>query len=379
MKGKKMKIIKIVIASLTIIFIFSNVSAAEGKDEILKYEDAYYELFEDELSDDTVEILEKSGIDSIDFKSIVSAEPKDILLFFKNTAEGTIKGPLKNFVFNCSVLLLLSVVFTYSSENEKRKKSLNLLAFSYIALSVCIPMASVLKSGAAAIKMSSKFMTLFLPVLGGIVAASGNPTLALNYNSFALYFAHALTSFSSNILLPFETMMFALVSVNMISDQMNVKNLAKSIKNGVVKTLSIAGAIFTAVLSVKGVLSNVADTVASKGAKVLVSSLIPVVGSSVSDAYGTIANSLLLLKSSVGVFGIAAIAAINLPVIIQLSLWSLSMSFSSAVADVLGLNSIADYFREVSNTVRIFNVILIFCCVLFIISTGILLLLKNSI
>ena len=374
-----MKWLKSVVVCIIVVNIFSLNVVAEEKDEILKYEDIYYELFEEELSEETLMILEESGINKIDFESIVSAEPKDIYNFFKNTAQGTISGPLKNLVFNFAVMVLLSITFTYITENEKRKKSINILTFAYVALSVCIPMASVLSAGAAAIKMSSKFMILFLPVFAGIVAASGNPTLALNYNSFALYFAQAISSFSSNIILPFEAMIFALVSVNMVSDEMNVKNLAKTIKNGVVKVLSVSGAIFTAVLTVKGILSNIADTVTSKGAKVLVSSLIPVVGGSVSDAYGTIINSLLLLKSSVGVFGIIAIAAINLPIIIQLSLWSVSLSLSSVIGNMFGLNSIADYFKEVSDVIRIFNVIIIFCCVLFIISTGILLLIKNSI
>ena len=374
-----MKWLKSVVVCIIVVNIFSLNVVAEEKDEILKYEDIYYELFEEELSEETLMILEESGINKIDFESIVSAEPKDIYNFFKNTAQGTISGPLKNLVFNFAVMVLLSITFTYIDENEKRKKSINILTFAYVALSVCIPMASVLSAGAAAIKMSSKFMILFLPVFAGIVAASGNPTLALNYNSFALYFAQAISSFSSNIILPFEAMIFALVSVNMVSDEMNVKNLAKTIKNGVVKVLSVSGAIFTAVLTVKGILSNIADTVTSKGAKVLVSSLIPVVGGSVSDAYGTIINSLLLLKSSVGVFGIIAIAAINLPIIIQLSLWSVSLSISSVIGNMFGLNSIADYFKEVSDVIRTFNVIIIFCCVLFIISTGILLLIKNSI
>ena len=58
---------------------------------------------------------------------------------------------------------------------------------------------------------------------------------------------------------------------------------------------------------------------------------------------------------------------------------TLALLVTVRAMDILGLDSIADYFREVSNTVRTFNVILIFCCVLLIISTGILLLLKNSI
>ena len=239
-----MKVVKIIFLSVFIMFIVAPISVAEEIDEILKYEDIYYEVFEDGLSEDVIRILEESGLNSIDFESIISAEPKDILNFLKNTARGTVKGPFKNFIANCSVLIFVSIVFSYLSDNEKRRKSLNLLVFAYIALSVCVPMVSVLSAGAAVIKMSSKFMTLFLPVFAGIVAASGNPTLALNYNSFTLYFAQALSAFSSNVLLPFETMLFALVSVNMVSDQMNVKNLAKSIKSGVVKFLSISARVF---------------------------------------------------------------------------------------------------------------------------------------
>jgi stage III sporulation protein AE len=68
--------------------------------------------------------------------------------------------------------------------------------------------------------------------------------------------------------------------------------------------------IVTAVLSIKGILSNIADTVAVKGTKLLVSSVVPIIGGSVSDAYASVVNSLLLLRSSVGIFGIVAIAVI---------------------------------------------------------------------
>lgn len=374
-----MKTFKVLVLMIIITFTFSLQTFSADDSSILEYEDKYYQILIDELSEDAQRVMEESGIDSIDFQSIISSQPRDIINFFENSAKGTIDGPVKNFITNCFVLVIVSVVSSYLSDNEKKKKSVNLIIYAYIAISVCIPVVSVVTAGAAAISMSSKFMIAFLPILAGIIAAARNPVLALNYNSLTMYLAQGISAFSSNILLPFEGMLFALVSVNIVSDTMNVKKLASSIKNTVIKTLSILASVFVSVLTIKGILSNIADTVTAKGTKLLISSLVPVIGGSMSDAYATVVNSLLLVKSSVGVFGIVSIAAINLPVIIELFLWSLSLSFSGIIADVFGLNTIGDYYREVSDTVKTFNVILIFTCVLFIISTGILLTLKNSV
>lgn len=367
-----MKTLKLLVLFLVLFFSFSITAQCE------EYEEKYYDILSDELSDDAISILEESGLDSIDFEKILSAEPKDIINFFKNTAEGTLAGPLKHFVISLGISVIVSVCFSYLSEDEKKKNAVTLLVYSYIAVSVCVPMASLLSAGAAAISMSSKFMLAFLPILAGIIAAANNPLLALNYNAVTLYLAEAIALFSSNILVPFEGMFFALVCVSSVSDTMHVKNLGNIIKNSVTKTLSVLATIFVAVLSIKGILSNIADTVAVKGAKLLVSSIVPVIGGSMSDAYASIVNSLALLKSSVGVFGIIAIAAINLPVIFEMMFWGISLTCSAVVADIFNLKNAADFFRDISNVIKTFNAILIFCCMLFIVSTGILLTIKNS-
>lgn len=373
-----MKCIKILFVSVLLFFMFPVMGKCEESDLISDYSDEYYSILADELDDDTLEILESSGFDNIDFEKILSAEPKDIIDFFVNSVKGTLESPLKNFIMNSAVLVLAGIAFSYLSEDEKKRKAVTLVIYAYIALSVCVPMTSLLSAGAAAIRMSSKFMLVFLPMLAGIVAASNNPLLALNYNSVTLYFAEAVSSFATNFLLPLEGMFFALVCISAVSDTMRIKNIAGLIKNAVTKALSLLATIFVAVLSIKGILAGIADTVAVKGAKLLVSSIVPVIGGSMSEAYGAVVNSLLLLKSSVGIFGIAAIAAVNLPVITELWLWSLSMLFSSVISDIFSLGSIASFYRDVSNVIKTFNVILIFSCVLFIISTGILLTIKNT-
>lgn len=372
-----MRIIKIFCLVVILIFSFQiTVHSEELSDE---YSEKYYEILSDELTDEATEILSQAGFDEINFDKFISASPEDIIKFFLSCADGKIATPLKNFIVNTGILVIVSVCFSYLSENEKKKKAVTILVFAYISLSVCVPMSSLLSAGAAAIKLSSNFMLTFLPVLAGIIAASNNPLLALNYNSLTLYLAETVSSFAKNFLLPVEGMFFALICVSVISDTMHIKNFANTVKNTVVKTLSVLATIFTAVLSIKGILSNIADTVAVKGTKLLVSSVVPIIGGSVSDAYASVVNSLLLLRSSVGIFGIVAIAAINLPVIIELIMWSVSMTCSAIVADVFSLKNVADFFREISNVIKTFNAILIFCCVLFIVSTGILITIKNSV
>lgn len=372
-----MRIIKIFCLVVILIFSFQiNVNSEELSDE---YSEKYYGILSDELTDGVKEILSEAGFDEINFDKFLSASPEDIFNFFICCAEGKIATPLKFFIANAGILIIVSICFSYLSENEKRKKAVTMLVFAYISLGVCVPMSSLLSAGAAAIKLSSNFMIVFLPILAGIIAASGNPLLALNYNSLTLYLTEAISSFAKNFLVPFEGMFFALICVSVISDTMHIKNLAQTVKNTVIKTLSVLATMFTAVLSIKGILSNIADTVAVKGTKLLVSSVVPIIGGSVSDAYASVVNSLLLLRSSVGIFGIVAIAAVNLPVITELVMWSVSMTCSALVADVFSLKNIADFFREVSNVIKTFNAILIFCCVLFIVSTGILITIKNSV
>ncbi len=374
-----MRTVKICIFAILIFFTCSLTAFSEDNGDFSEFEKEYYNILKDSLSSSASDVLDEAGINSFSFEEILSSQPKDIADFFLGMAKGRINTPIKNFMFSCVVIVAVSVAFSYLSENEKKKKAVNLIVYTYISLSVIIPMSSLLSSGSAAIKTSSNFMLTLMPVLSGIVAAAKNPMLAVNYNSFAMYFAQIASSFASNILMPLEGMFFALICINISFDAMRIKNLSSIIKNTVTKTLVVLATIFVSILSVKGILSNAADTVTSKGAKMLVSSLVPVIGSSVSEAYATILNSLVLLKSSVGMFGITAIAVINLPVIIELFFWSLSLTASSVVANMFDLKSVASFYNDVSDTIKTFNAILVFCCVLFVISTGILLVIKNGV
>ena len=72
------------------------------------------------------------------------------------------------------------------------------------------------------------------------------------------------------------------------------------------------------------------DTVASKAAKFLIGSVVPVVGGALSDAFGATQGYLRLLKATVGVFGILIALMTFLPVFLQTVLWYFTVNLAGA-------------------------------------------------
>ena len=87
----------------------------------------------------------------------------------------------------------------------------------------------------------------------------------------------------------------------------------------------------------------------AKSAKYLLGSLIPVVGSSVSDAVMAARGCIDLIRTSVGGFGILVIAAIFLLPMVRVLAWYCAFSIGSFLGELLGaktLRSLMDSFAS---------------------------------
>lgn len=94
--------------------------------------------------------------------------------------------------------------------------------------------------------------------------------------------------------------------------------------------------VFSAVLGITGSINSAADTVSVKTARFFLSNSIPIVGGAITDAVGTLAGSISVLRSGVGAFGICALLLLILPALLQMLLWKASLSVMSAAAELFG-------------------------------------------
>ena len=349
-------------------------SAEDGTDRMLASSGAQ-ELFE-ALPDETAELFNAAGIDELSFDSIFSVSGKDVLNIFRRLITGKIEAPTRSLVRLLAVIILLSVFECFLPEDDSVKFIAETAGTLFCVISVISPLTAAIASAAASVTVSSAFMSALIPVLGAVVAAAGNPALAVSFQSLAFYGAQVISSVSKNCIMPIVGAVLALDITGTMMPDFHLSGLTELIKKTLTAAMTFAATLFVAFLSIKDALANAADTVASRGIKLAISSAVPVVGGALSEAYSGVIGSLVLARSTAGIFGIAAIALICLPSCAQLVFWIFALRLGAAAGELFGQQSTSKLLRAAASAVTLLNVVLIFNAVLFIISTALILMIK---
>ena len=92
----------------------------------------------------------------------------------------------------------------------------------------------------------------------------------------------------------------------------SLKKIGVGIRKGVTWALTGVMLLFTGFLTLTGAASSAADALTMQMTRSAISAAVPVVGSIISDATGTVLAGAGMLKSAVGVFGMLAVLAICL-------------------------------------------------------------------
>jgi len=135
--------------------------------------------------------------------------------------------------------------------------------------------------------------------------------------------------------------------------------------------------VLSGAMGVSAVAASAADTAAAKGTRFVISGAVPVVGGAISDAIGTIANCVTIVRSSVGAFGIIAGLFILLPPVITALLWTGGLNLTAWAAHGLGAERPAAAMRSVASVVSLTLGLLVFTGVVLTCSAGLIIALRS--
>lgn len=338
------------------------------------------DLFEKEVFEgvpgDVLDLYEELGVDSLDFDSIFNVSGSDILELIKTLVTGAVESPLVSVVRLIAAVIILAVFECFMPDDSKIKDVVNLTGALFCVLSIIKPLSFAVTSSVSSISVSGKFMLVLIPVLTGVVSASGNPTLAVSFQSIAFAAAQLIALFASEVIVPIVGVVLSLDIVGSLMPRFSLSSFTDVIKKSITTILSFCATVFVSFLGLKAGMANTADTLMGKGMKLVISSAVPVIGGALSEAYSGVVGSMMLVKSTIGVFGIGAIALITLPSCIQLLVWILALKISSGIAGMFDQKQVSDLLKAVSSSLVLLNVAVVFVAVLFIISTSLILVLK---
>lgn len=365
---------------IILILLFSPCAFAVNTDDYCKKgleASGAYELAE-KLSDETKEYMKKIGFDEIEFETMLEASPEAVLSLISDFLKNGFGKPMKGAFAAIGAVLLVSVCTGFFPENEKSKSVLNIISGCFVIISVFAPAWESISAAAAAIESCLIFEKALIPVLAVLVTFSGNPTLALSVKGAAFAAAQVTESVAGDFVFPLIGVSGALGITGSFVPTLRLSAISDLIRKTLITVLSTSAALFISFLGMKSIISASVDGMAAKGVRLAASSFIPVVGGAIGEAYSSVLGSLSVLRSTVGIYGIAAIIMTVLPVMINLALWVFAMRFACAVSDLLDCRQCSEILKNIAFVFSTVNTLLLLCVIVFVITSGITVLIKSG-
>lgn len=329
------------------------------------------------LDDEVKDVLDEMGINDNTFENIYNVSFSSIANYFKDTLSENIKNCFKSVFSMFSIITIIGVLSMLFKGGEYNNffSLFSVITVSLLAVSV---VQNSLNTVLSVIKLSGNFMLSFVPIYTLVISFSGNPAGAFTYNSIALFFAESVSSFINYALVDFLGIYFCLSLSFLLNEGININRFLGLVNKAVSVILGLTASVFAGFLSIRSVLGASVDAVSVKSIRFLISSLIPVVGSSISEAYSTLLGSINLIKGSTALVGIIAILVINLPVVTETLVYYISFSLMSFASEGFGANRCAEVLKCFSCGIRIMLLLCVFEMFLLIVSTGIMLSFKGG-
>lgn len=323
------------------------------------------------LGDETEDFLESIGCDEITPDGMLGLSAESVFNAMIGLFRENYKEPLKGALTASGAVMLISVCSSFFPNDEKSKTALNMICGSFLIISVFASALPSVKAAASAMKLCAGFEKILIPVLAGILTASGSPASAASIQGVAFAAAQCIEALAENFAVPMACVSGVLGAVGAMLPTVRLSAAGELIRKTSTTVIGSAAAMFSGLLAIKSVIASSADGLAAKGIKLAAGTFIPVVGSALGEAYSTISGSLMLLKNTVGIYAILAFAAMCLPSVVNLALWILALRAAATLSDLLGNSQSSEILRNIGYMFSTINTMLVFSAAVLIITSAI--------
>ena len=316
--------------------------------------------FTDVLSKDTRTVLKELGIDDFNYESIGSLSFEDFFDIVKNIIYSQIKPPLKGAASLIAFIIISSFISSVKVDDESINGAYSTFSAVVISIILIYQISDTISVATASLKIASDYIYAFVPVFAMILVTSGSTAAAASTNTLLLLLAQGLS------------VVLALGICSGLRQELNLHKLLTGLKNIITKSIAVLSGAFVSILSLKTTVASKADILGIRSVRFVINSVVPVIGSTISEGLLSIQSYSSLIKSTVGVVGIIAIVLTFLPSVIQIVLWRIVFGCCETVSDIFNDTSVSATLKAFKDTMLLINVIIILSMVTTIISFGIL-------
>ncbi len=336
-------------------------------------EEIYYEGYEITGADQLDEALPPETERFLEDNSIELSKPD----WYENlTGENVFKhiwqfiksGASAPFKTTAAVIAIVLIAAAFPALGDKNFETASFVACISVAAACVYPVWNTVTAAVSAIKGCSTFMLSFVPVFAVAVSLSGRTASAVSMSALLLAAAETVSSIASFTVLPIMGCFLAISICSACSPSVSASGIAELIKKVTFWFLSLVSTVFVGILGIQSTLKSSADTLALKTTKYIVGTTVPVAGPALAETAATVTAAFSLLRSSVGLYGVVALAAILLPVIAELIIWRLCFALIIFVTDMFSVSMVSKIIKAVDTMLSLLVGVTLLVGAMFIIS-----------
>lgn len=357
------------------LFIFCPVSVQALESNIDQYNEEFdLDSIVSATDNETLGILQELGIDELSYERLFSVSPVKVFTALFDILSRSVKAPLKFLFITVGVLILMSFLSSFFDSAE----TVNLVGSSVIALNGAVSIAGMVSSAFSVLETLSVFTTTFAGAFCAIVSSSGNISAGLTYSAMTVFsdtlFSGLLTEFCQ----PVVNVMCCLSFLSCFDFYGFSSGFCATFKKIYVFFMSFVGTVFSGIITIKGVLSDGADTVTARSIRFVVGRSLPVVGGTVSETYSALISSLSIIKNTVGIFGIITVIVTVLPTLAELLSWILAVDVAIMLCNSFGVTKSSPMLSVLKDTLILLVATIVIVAAIFIVSVGVVIAVKGG-
>ena len=264
-----------------------------------------------------------------------------------------------------AVTMLVSMAMSIPGKKNTVVEFAGILSISGLLLQNTQSMISL--AGETVTKLSD-YGKLLLPVMAMAMASEGAVTSSASLYAGTAIFNTLLSGGIAKVLVPAIYLLLVLAVAAGATDQPLLGRLKDSAQHLIAWCLKTVLIIFTGYMTVTGVVSGSTDAMTMKATKLTISSMIPVVGSILSDASEAVVVGAGVMKNAVGIYGMIALVAILVSPFLKMGLLYLLLKLTAALCSIFGVKSMDELIKSFTSSMGLLLAMVGAVCLLFLIS-----------
>ena len=340
--GKVKKLLIFVLAFAAFMVLCPSPARAQGGE---RYEKSGAPGLFDSLDDETKELLRGLGVDGGQVTGGLSGE--GIFGMVSTLLRDKLSAPLKAL----AAILGVAALCRLADGISEGEGIAPLVGAAACGLILSAPVLGLLTGCQRVAGAASAFLTAAVPVYAGLLVAGGNLATGGGYSFLTMLAGAAVPVLAGGVFLPLLQIYLGLSVAGAVSGT-ELGGLAEALYRLGKWALTVLVTLFAAILSVQTAVNAQVDAAAGKAAKLALSAGVPIVGGALGDAVAAIQNSVHIVKSGTGAFGILAAMCIFAPAMAECALWAGVCMIGKGFGELFRVRAISALMEAAVSTVK---------------------------